>query len=133
MRELTSLLLVCAMSLALTAAAAADAAAAGGSDEEALGRLRAEIVQLVGQPTCSNLVHCRVLALGTKPCGGPTEYLAYSSITSNRELLEAKAYEYSFLDEEVNTKRAAAGTCEVLPQPRVVCIDRRCRLAPQGQ
>ncbi|PWT74449.1 MAG: hypothetical protein C5B46_04050 [Proteobacteria bacterium] len=112
---------------------AAEAPATAGSDEEALARLRAQITELIGQPTCSNLVHCRVLALGTKPCGGPAEYLAYSSITSNRELLEAKAYEYSFLDQEVNAKRGVVGTCEVLREPHVLCIDRRCRLAPQGQ
>lgn len=111
-------------------AGGADIGPASGSDEEALVRLHAEIVQLIAEPSCANLVHCRVLPLGSNPCGGPSEYLAYSSTVSNRELLEAKAYEYSFLEEEVNRKRAVAGTCHVLQEPRAVCIDQRCRLAP---
>lgn len=127
------LLLVCAAGLAFGSAGGADPVPPGGSDEAALSRLHAEILQLIGEPSCANLVHCRVLAVGTKPCGGPSEYLAYSSTVSNRELLEAKAYEYSFLEEEVNGKRAVSGTCQVLPQPRAVCIDQRCRLAPQGR
>jgi hypothetical protein len=101
---------------------------AAGSDEAALETLRAEIVTAIGEPRCANLVHCRALALGARPCGGPSEYLAYSSITGNRELLEAKAYEYGFLQEEVNRKQSAAGTCAVLPQPRAACIDGRCSL-----
>ena len=123
----------CAAGLALSSAGGADTGPSSGSDEEALVRLHAEIVQLIAEPSCANLVHCRVLPLGSNPCGGPSEYLAYSSTVSNRELLEAKAYEYSFLEEEVNSKRAAAGTCHVLPEPHAVCIDQRCRLAPRGR
>ena len=108
----------------------ADSAPAAGSDEAALKTLRAEIVKLVGDPRCVNLVHCRVLPLGARPCGGPSEYLAYSSTTGNREMLESKAYEYSFLEEEINRKQAAVGTCEVPPPPRAACIDGRCTLSP---
>jgi hypothetical protein len=106
-----------------------DASAPAASDEAALKSMREEIVKLIGEPRCVNLVHCRVLALGARPCGGPSEYLAYSSSTGKGETLEAKAYEYSFLEEEVNRKKSAVGACEVLPQPRAACIDGRCMLS----
>jgi hypothetical protein len=109
-------------------APAADASSGAGSDEAALKALHEQIVKLIGEPRCVNLVHCRLLALGSRPCGGPSEYLAYSSGTANREILEAKAYEYGFLEEEVNRARGAAGTCEVLPEPQVRCLDGRCSL-----
>jgi len=102
------------------------AAAAGGSDEEALDSLHRQIVALIGEPRCENIVHCRLLALGSRPCGGPAEYLPYSSIAGKREVLEAKAYEYGFLQEEVNRARALSGTCDVLTQPRVACVNGRC-------
>ncbi len=104
------------------------AAAAGGSDQEALESLHQQIVALIGEPRCENIVHCRLLALGSRPCGGPAEYLAYSSIAGKREVLEAKAYEYGFLQEEVNRERALSGTCDVLAQPRVACVNGRCTL-----
>src|SRR5215510_12206937 len=85
-------------------------AAPAASDEQALKAVRRQIVSLIGEPRCANLVHCRVLALGARPCGGPTEYLAFSSLTANRETIEAKAYEYSFLEEEVNRSKAAVGS-----------------------
>ena len=97
------------------------------SDAAALRDLHQEIVQLIGEPRCANLVHCRLLPLGSRPCGGAAEYLPYSSITANREVLEAKAYEYGFLQEELQRSNGSVGTCEVLPEPRVACIDGRCR------
>jgi hypothetical protein len=103
-------------------------AAAAGSDEEALDALHQQIIAMIGEPRCENIVHCRVLALGARPCGGPAEYLAYSSIAGKREVLEAKAYEYGFLQEEVNRSRAAMGTCEMLTQPKVACVNFRCTL-----
>jgi hypothetical protein len=115
------------MSLSVLPALAAEANDTGASDAAALRELRQEIVQLIGEPRCANLVHCRVLPLGSRPCGGPAEYLAYSSITANREILEAKAYEYGFLQEEMQQTAGAVGVCEVLPEPRVACIDGRCR------
>jgi hypothetical protein len=104
------------------------AAATSGSDEDALASLHQQIVALIGEPRCENIVHCRLLALGSRPCGGPAEYLAYSSIAGKREALEAKAYEYGFLQEEVNRARAVSGTCDVLVQPRVACVNGRCTL-----
>jgi len=104
-------------------------ASSASSDEQALKAVRGEIVGLIGEPRCANLVHCRVLALGARPCGGPSEYLAYSSLTANRETIEAKAYEYSFLEEEVNRSKAAVGSCDVLPPPRAACVDGHCTLS----
>src|SRR3954470_18106717 len=104
------------------------AAAAGGGDEEALDSLHRQIVALIGEPRCENIVHCRLLALGSRPCGGPAEYFAYSSIVGHREVLEAKAYEYGFLQEELNRARGVSGTCEVLAQPKLACVNGRCTL-----
>jgi hypothetical protein len=100
------------------------------SDQAALKSMREEITKLIGDPRCVNLVHCRVLALGSRLCGGASEYVAYSSTTGNREVLEARAYEYTFLEEEVNRKNAAIGTCSVLAEPKVGCTRGRCTLEP---
>jgi hypothetical protein len=102
--------------------------AAAGDDQAELDALRVEIVDLIGPAICSNLVHCRALALGWRPCGGPAEYLPYSNFSSNRELLEAKAFEYTLLHEEILRKRQAMGSCEILATPRLQCVDRHCRI-----
>ena len=103
--------------------------AADGPDAEAeLQSLRAAIVELIGRAPCANLVHCRLLALGTRPCGGPDEYLAYSSVTGQKIVLENKAVEYGLLQEELQRTRGAAGVCVMLPEPRLACVGGRCRV-----
>jgi len=99
-----------------------------GGDEAQLKVLRAEIVEMIGDASCVNLVHCRLLALGTRPCGGPDEYLAYSSHIADRAALENKALEYALIQEDVQRAKSIAGICVVLPQPRLACVDRRCRV-----
>ncbi|MFN0316475.1 MAG: hypothetical protein ACKVQA_15745 [Burkholderiales bacterium] len=101
------------------------------SDEAALDRVKGEILSLIGQAPCRNIVHCRLLPLGRRPCGGPAEYLAYSSGFSDRTALETKASEYAFLLEEIQSGQV--GACVVLPEPQAVCIDNRCRVQPRGK
>ncbi len=104
----------------------------GDSDADALVRLRKEIIDLIGDPVCTNLVYCRVLALGVKPCGKPDEYLAYSATAkTNPDTLSARAAEYAFLQEEAQMASQPTSAC-VLPRlPRVQCLDQRCKLRPQ--
>ncbi len=105
-------------------------AAAADADEAELQRLRAEIVAMIGDARCANVVHCRALALGFRPCGGPAEYLAYSSISiaSHRQELETKAYEYAFLQEDLQRRQSRTGACTTLREPKLNCVDNRCRL-----
>jgi hypothetical protein len=99
------------------------------SDAQALSRLHAEIIEMIGVPTCNNVVYCRLLALGSLPCGGPSEYLAYAGTrTGNTSLLETKAAEFSFLEEELRKERKEAGACAVLPVPTLACVNARCTL-----
>lgn len=106
-------------------------AQAPGGDEAQLEALRAEIVKTIGDAPCVNVVHCRLLALGTRPCGGPDEYLAYSSHTADRATLENKALDYQLLQEDIQRARSVAGICVVVPEPRLACIDRRCRVVSE--
>ncbi|HWA14189.1 MAG TPA: hypothetical protein VHA15_13940 [Burkholderiales bacterium] len=94
-----------------------------------LAKLRAEIDGLVGQGRCMNLVQCRVVPLGSTPCGGPAEYLAYSWISTDKAALETKIAEYGFLLEDVQGRPAAAGACVVPPEPVAACVNNRCVLS----
>lgn len=109
-------------------AAAATVVAQQPGDDAALAKLRAEIVKLIGEAPCANLVHCRALAMGWMPCGGPSEYLAYGTVGGKGDIIEAKAMEYSILFEDVQRAKAPAGACAALPKPRVSCVDNRCRV-----
>jgi hypothetical protein len=98
-------------------------------DREDAERLRREITELIGEAPCNNLVNCRVVGLGARPCGGPEEYVAYST-WKNRDQIQIRALEYNFLREELLAAEPRAGTCEVLSEPRAACVSGRCVVAP---
>lgn len=100
------------------------------SDAQAAQRLRSEIAKLIGEANCRNIVNCRILGLGFRPCGGFEEYVAYSIWETKREDLEIKAMSYNFLREELVAAGQQMGTCEVLPEPRAACINSRCVTRP---
>jgi len=114
--------------LALTAALLPLPAAAGGSQDEAqLRTLRKQIQALAGDGRCNNVVHCRAIPIGKRDCGGPDEYVIFSSMTGKADLLEAKAFEYTFLQEEILRGKTGVGACEMVVEPRLACIQQRCR------
>jgi hypothetical protein len=96
-----------------------------------LAKLRAEIDALIGAGRCMNLVQCRVAPLGSKPCGGPAEYLVYSWISTDKVALETRIAEYNFLQEDLQRKDAAAGACVVTPEPVATCVNNRCAISGQ--
>jgi len=107
---------------------AAVPAVAGGTDAEAeLAKLRKEIQALAGDGRCNNVVHCRAIAIGKRDCGGPDEYVIFSTLTAKTQLLEAKAFEYTFLQEEILRAKSGVGACEMVLEPRLACIQQRCR------
>ena len=115
----------------LTVQAADKGAGQGESDEAALARTRKEIIELIGEAFCTNLVYCRILELGARPCGKPDEYLAYSNIANtDTQKLEIKALEYTFLQEEILSGQPRPAQCALPRKPRVNCVDQRCKLVP---
>jgi hypothetical protein len=93
-----------------------------------IARLRKDIDELIGPAVCSNLVNCRIAALGVDACGGPREYLVYSWRSTDKAALEIKIAEFTLAQEEPQSKDKGAGACTVLPQPVAACVNGRCVL-----
>ena len=121
MPALAALLCLALVAVTLGPASAAD-------DEAELAKVRADIIKMIGKAPCATLVHCRALALGTRPCGGPDEYLAYSSILMEKDRLENLAADYTLIQEELKRSSGQVGACVMLPQPRLACVEGRCRI-----
>ena len=113
---------VCALVLGLAAAVTCRAE----SDAEAAADLRARIAAMTVDARCNNIVNCRIIGLGSRPCGGPEEYLAYSIWDTKVDEIGSLAAEYNFLREELRSASGQAGSCEVLPEPAINCVNARC-------
>ncbi len=108
----------------------APATTAAQSDAEEARRLRDEISTAIGEARCRNLVNCRIVGLGARPCGGPEEYLAYSIWNTDREHIANLVFEYNLLREDMMHGSDAVGTCEMLQEPGLDCIHDRCVIVP---
>ena len=102
------------------------------SDTEAAARLRGEIAAAIGEARCRNLVNCRIVGLGVRPCGGPEEYVAYSIWDTDREHISNLVSEYNLVKEDLMMESELVGTCQQLTQPGVDCVHARCVIVPHA-
>ena len=91
-----------------------------------LTRLRQEIVELIGVPRCANLVNCRIAELGSRPCGGPAEYLTFNTFSADQTAIETKLSEYNFAFDDWLATQRSPGACVKLQRPVAACVNGRC-------
>jgi hypothetical protein len=95
-------------------------------DEQKLSQLKTEIETFAKNKACSGGDNCRVVGIGAKPCGGPTEYLIYSLTNTDEKQLTAKVNEYNSLSKAYNEKNPRFSDCKVEPAPTIDCINGVC-------
>jgi len=109
--------------LAVLAVGTTTLALAGGcwggysSAEEQLSAIGAEIDELSADRSSTSDSECGVVAIGSKPCGGPTSYIIYSRATVDEELLLAKVEQYTELDRLINNLRHYGSDCLYVEVP----------------
>ncbi len=81
---------------------------------------------------CKTPNDCEAVAIGSKSCGGPTEYLLVSRATRSKlgSDFDDNVKMITQLDVEANA--GMMGTCEVLLKPEVACSAGSCTEAKSG-
>jgi hypothetical protein len=95
-------------------------------DDQKLAQLRAEIEAFAKNKACSNGDNCKVLGIGAKPCGGPSEYIIYSLTNTDEKQLISKVNEYTNFQKEYNVKNQLVSDCLLIPIPTVDCVNGIC-------
>src|ERR1700682_4458868 len=67
----------------------------GVADTAHLQQLREAVVRQGGEPRCSQRSQCRLQALGSKPCGGPRSYVAFSTAVTDSAALALAVQRYN--------------------------------------
>ena len=125
---------LCLVTLAMNVAIVSPGPLAAESDAEAAARLREQIAAVIKDASwCRNIVNCRVVGLGARPCGGPEEYAAFSIWNNTGDELRNLVTEYNLLREELILDSDEVGTCEVLPKPNANCVQSRCVIMPAAK
>ena len=88
--------------------------------------LKANIGALASASVCSDEFECRYIAFGSKPCGGPWEYLIYTTSIDTEELTSL-VNEYNQLEADYNVNCDAVSDCmAAIPPTGFECVDSEC-------
>ncbi|WP_282122745.1 hypothetical protein [Algibacter mikhailovii] len=77
--------------------------------------LKKEIETLANRSVCNESTACKYIGFGSKPCGGPWEYLVYSTSIDTQNL-EALVADYNEQEKTFNTKWGVISDCAI-PNP----------------
>ncbi len=112
------------------AASAASPPARRGEDAGALllQRIDAEI----GNAACSSDSDCRTLPIGSKACGGPARWVAWSAQVSDAQRLQTLALALAQQQRQRDMADGRMSTCSVVPDPGASCAAGSCTLATRN-
>lgn len=92
--------------------------------ESELNTKKIEIVNFINSLDCSG--SCNFIAFGSKACGGPKEYLLFSS-KINQPQLEKMVAEYNEMERQFNIQTNAVSDCAMLMPPnKIECVNGKC-------
>jgi|GEM_PF-749140 len=95
-------------------------------EREELANLRSEIEEIVGNATCNEIEDGRFIGLGSKPCGGPWQYLVYSAIGTDSLGLLEKVQRYNAFEADMNARYGYVSDCSVANEPVLRVEGGRC-------
>jgi len=88
--------------------------------------IRLQMEREIGDAAARRPEQCHVVPLGAKACGGPQDYLIYSSAISDGRKLQELARQYAEAEEKYNRVTGAASTCSHVMPPRVQLDKGKC-------
>ncbi len=125
---------LCAALLALAGAACAGTPPAAAPDTAApsASALWQQIQAATADAACDGPQHCHSIAIGSKACGGPARYLAWSSKRDDGARLRALAARHAAQSKLEDEQAGLLSNCMAVQDPGAVCRAGRCELNPPG-
>ena len=81
--------------------------------------LKNEARALAKPAGCTQVTQCTVMPLGSKPCGGPAEFLVYCAGSTDEKALQSKAQQATDAEKAANAANQMMGICTALSAPVV--------------
>ena len=85
-------------------------------DQQSLDTKRQSMVSFINTAQCTKPKGCRSIAVGSKPCGGASEYFIYSTTLDTAKLIQM-AEAYSMEMSSFNIKWKVISDCSVVSPP----------------
>ena len=97
-----------------------------------LDEKKAKLLELTANKDCDTSTQCQVIAVGSRACGGPSQYAIYSSKHTSAETVKALASDITVAEKVFNEKNGMMSICQHLEKPAAQCINNKCTKSLQG-
>lgn len=95
---------------------------------EMLNQKKSAIHNYISSFECNGSTTCQSMPFGSKPCGGPWEYIVFPS-SVDLETLKQMVNEYNQLEHKFNVTTEAVSDCSTPIQPsQISCVDGECTI-----
>jgi hypothetical protein len=84
----------------------------------------AAVNALIGDAECDHSDQCRAIAIGSKACGGPRSYLAWSVRNTDQAALQAAVDAQTQAEGAANRSGGLVSDCRMVTAPNVSCRPR---------
>ncbi len=91
-------------------------------------QLQLRLERLTENKGCEQDNQCKVIGVGARPCGGPDQYLIYSTLHTDEKMLSYTNDRYQKLKKQQNEKLGLMSTCQMLMPPVSACIENKCAI-----
>ena len=91
-------------------------------------QLQLRLERLTENKECQQDNQCKVIGVGARPCGGPDQYLLYSTLHTDEKMLSYTNDRYQKLKKQQNEKLGLMSTCQMLMPPASACIENKCAI-----
>ncbi|QYF94675.1 hypothetical protein KY495_05620 [Massilia sp. PAMC28688] len=96
------------------------------------GTARSRLMAEIGDAACDTAQQCKTVPVGSKACGGPEGYLAYSTKRSDSAKVARLAAEDAAQRKEQDQRSGMISNCMMLMDPGATCSAGRCVTAKPG-
>jgi len=131
MKKISNTLRLAAASL-LILTACADARPPATGQDTAVTSLWQQIKTANADLSCDNSSQCHSLGIGARACGGPENYLAWSSKNHDGARLKELVAQHSAVSRDEDKRKGMMSTCSVVSDPGASCRAGACTLNPQS-
>jgi hypothetical protein len=124
MKKLITLLVLIVVALSIQCSSSDNSQSNDIITQQMLDAKKAEVMTLINNSSCTG--SCNYIAFGSKPCGGPREYLLFSNAV-NLVQLQLLVTQYNEMEHQFNIQTNAVSDCAmVLPPNTVECVNGTC-------
>ena len=93
---------------------------------QSLNEQKAKLQELTANKSCDTSAQCQVIAVGSRACGGPSQYAIYSNKNVNSDTVQTLASDITVAEKVFNEKNNMMSICQHLEEPAAQCINNQC-------